>query len=114
MHSFIYELLTQLIILLGWLRRKVSRHEAPVRDRLYADKFERLTYYEQHRWPGIKKYLPISCCDCGLRHWVTVVKDYHLALVIRPPSYEYRHRRCAETPDLASHDAKMELGVDFL
>lgn len=99
---FAYKLLTQAILLLGWVRERIvlrAWHEKPP-GRVFD-------LYSDDRW---------KCCDCGLVHEATYFgpdepcghEPAYLGAVIvghtcplRPKGYDYTWRKAAATPDLA-------------
>lgn len=104
--AWIYELLTQAIIIFGELRRRVawSMPERRVPGRVFD-------VYEDERW---------ECCDCGLVHDQVIVgrefegtcehermrapPSFHRvghSYPIRPVAYRYRLRLGAGVPSLA-------------
>lgn len=102
----LYELLTQAILLLGWLRSRLMRYQPSRRPRGRV-----FDVHNDERW---------ECCDCGLAHDQVIegpgfeceherrqAKALGIEVVghsypVRPLGYGYRLRALAGVPSLAS------------
>lgn len=85
-----YKLLTQLIILLAFIREKISDSS------LRQIRIDRTFYCSNdHRW---------TCCDCGLEHAVKPIAGEPIKekafrfIPIRIKNYDYKMRWLAEKP----------------
>ena len=78
-----YEILTQLIILLGAIRRWICSKSFSMlvvrKDRTFVSPDARFGYL-------------LVCCDCAAQHKVWVKKNVEYMQPIRPPGYNYRLR----------------------
>ncbi len=90
---WLYEILSQMIVLLGWARERISRSKwmrATRKDRTFHVSLEPFT--DQNYW----EYW--DCCDCGLQHKVYRQQKELILWPIRPKSYRYRLRLFAAKP----------------
>jgi len=92
MKLFLYKLLTQFIIILSVLRKKLKLQYVIRKDRTFITK--------EPKEESI-------CCDCGLSHMV--IYDYDNQVTrwrpIRPEGYDYSFRRYADKPSLQTDES---------
>lgn len=81
----VYKLLTQLIIILGLLRGKVSHRRIIRTDRTF---FNELSMLEAPSWGIINE-----CCDCGAGHRIWLRAQGLYQQPERPEGYDYSWRR---------------------
>lgn len=83
MRIFIYKLLTQIIIILGRIRKKLGLKEVIRNDRVFVDPQE-LRFF--------------TCCDCGLSHTIDPYNDkVNLVRPVRIEGYDYKMRVFADS-----------------
>jgi len=84
-----YEALTQMIIFLGWWRERLRTNNQRREDRvLYA-------FFQKPDGRGNERGVEISCCDCGLVHYIwldDLYENLELSNPVRPERYGYRLR----------------------
>jgi len=104
--TFMYEFLTQLIVILGRLRDglRVQRVYRP--DRLCAYNWKQRLQECQMDDRFIGQGGDIACCDCGLQHFIWAEEQFHYGLPVRPKDYNYRLRFFAVKSSKASEEMK--------
>jgi len=78
----IYEILTFLIMVLGWLREKLKLRWVILKHRTFFTSMKELEGFG---------YLFV-CCDCGLSHRVFLKKEGEFMQPSRPNGYSYKLR----------------------
>lgn len=91
MRLFLYNVLTQAIIILGRLRSKLDLDMFIRRDRTFKD--------PPHLFSNV-------CCDCELTHRFLYRKDGRFQQPIRPRGYDYGWRRLAGPSSEFRHEDK--------
>ena len=86
MKLLIYNIITQIIIILGKVRQMVER-------KLQMQVIKQRTFV-------FDASCLIGCCDCGLEHlcWSSPDGLAQLSQPLRPKNYDYRFRKLADTP----------------
>ena len=80
----LYELLTQIIILISQVRERLWL-------KMYI-RFERKIMTNLIDFPLIGLSTQIKCCDCGCRHYFYVKKKMMHVIPVRPKNYKYKLR----------------------
>ena len=106
MMIFIYNFLTQTIILLGKVRGLLLSWDVPNWDKHWNVRKDR-TFYAN-------SYEAASCCDCGLTHLFKPLdgeeprSPHFKAIPIRPKGYRYRFRLGAVTPSEFKDESRVK------
>lgn len=90
MKLLLYEILTQVIVIVGRIREIFEPVMYLRGDRICG--MDKKTYPENVIEAKGVKVFSVRCCDCGAWHYFWVESDIFFGMAIRPEKYQYRLR----------------------